>query len=96
MAVTVKMLLGAPELAILDALEATLDASIEALSAAYPDLERIDLFVATEPTSTAACLADAIASQAQVLSRMLHNYRALIALQPEWERAAPAEPYPHS
>lgn len=96
MAVTTQALLGSPELAILHALEATLEASIEALSAAHPDLERIDLFVATEPTSTAACLADAIASQAQLLSRMVHNYRALIELQPGWEHAAHAEPYPHS
>lgn len=91
MAVTVKMLLGAPELAVLDTLQAALDASVESLTAAHPDLERMELFIPAEPTSTAACLADLIVAQAQLLSRLLHNYRTHIVLQPVWAHAAPPE-----
>lgn len=83
MAVPLHLLLAAPELAVLDALEATLEASACALSAAHSDLH--SSLSSTTPPSPQLYLADSILTQVCVLQHSLDNYRSLMArLVKDW------------
>jgi hypothetical protein len=91
-ALSVELLLLAPELAVLDSLAAVLDASVHALTAAHVQLEDSDFAAALEPPSPEVCMADALIAQALALGHLLHNYRTFIAQQPVRARSAHPEP----
>lgn len=89
-----ELVLCAPELAVLSALEATLRASVAALTAAHAELEAEDFAASPHPPSAQACLADALLTQVEALQHSLRRYRTLVVMQEEWARAAP--PSEHS
>lgn len=84
-----ELVLCAPELAVLAALEATLRASAAALTAAHAELEAEDFAASPHPPSAQACLADALLTQVEALQHSLHRYRTLVVMQEQWARAAP-------
>jgi hypothetical protein len=89
MAAHLDLLLRAPEMAVLDALEATLAASALALTAAHPEVEAEDFAAAPQPPSAQAALADALLTQVEGLRQGLCRYRTLVTMQEEWARHAP-------
>jgi hypothetical protein len=89
-----ELVLRAPELAVLSALEATLSASAAALTAAHAELEAEDFAASPHPPSAQACLADALLTQVESLQQSLRRYRTLVIMQEVWARAAP--PSEHS
>lgn len=84
-----ELVLYAPELAVLTALEATLRASAAALTAAHAELEAEDFAASPHPPSPQACLADALLTQVQALQHSLRRYLTLVVMQEEWARLAP-------
>lgn len=84
-----ELILYAPELAVLAALEATLSASVAALTAAHAELEAEDFMASPHPPSAQACLADALLSQVEALQHSLRRYRTLVVMREEWARVAP-------
>jgi hypothetical protein len=84
-----ELVLCAPELAVLAALEATLHASAAALTAAHAELEAEDFAASPHPPSAQACLADALLTQVEALQHSLRRYRTLVVMQAEWARVAP-------
>jgi len=91
-----ELVLCAPELAVLWALEATLHASAAALTAAHAELEAEDFAASPHPPSAQVCLADALLTQVEALQHSLRRYRSLIVMREEWARAAPASEYSSS
>lgn len=91
MSASLQLLLRAPELAVLDALEATLAASSLALTAAWPELEAEDFAAAPVPPSAQACLADALLTQMGALQQSLRRYRSLLVMQEVWACYATAD-----
>lgn len=91
MAASLELLLRAPELAVLDALEATLEAASLALTAAHPTLEAEDFAAAPHPPSPQACMADALLTHMEPLRQSLLRYRTLLVMQEVWARHAPAD-----
>lgn len=84
-----ELVLCAPELAVLAALEATLHASAAALTAAHSELTAEDFAASPHPPSAQACLADALLTQVQALQQSLRRYRTLVVMQEEWGRVTP-------
>jgi hypothetical protein len=91
-----ELVLCAPELAVLSALEATLHASAAALTAAHAELEAEDFMASPHPPSAQACLADALLTQVEALQHSLRRYRSLIVMREQWARVAPASEYSSS
>ncbi len=87
---------GIRSLAVLSALEATLHASVAALTAAHAELEAEDFAASPHPPSAQACLADALLTQVEALQHSLRRYRSLIVMREEWARVAPASEYSSS
>lgn len=85
-----ELVLCAPELAVLSALEATLHSSAAALTAAHAELEAEDFAASPHPPSAQACLAAALLTQLEALQHSLRRYRTLVVMQQEWARVAPA------
>jgi hypothetical protein len=85
-----ELVLCAPELAVLVALEATLRASATALTAAHAELEAEDFAASPHPPSAQACLAAALLTQGEALQHSLRRYRTLVVMREEWARVAPA------
>lgn len=83
------LVLYAPELAVLSALEATLRASAAALTAAHAELEAEDFAASPHPPSVQACLADALLTQVEALEHSLRRYRTFVTMREVWARAAP-------
>ncbi|HEX5753726.1 MAG TPA: hypothetical protein VFZ09_46485 [Archangium sp.] len=83
-----ELVLCAPELAVLAALEATLSASAAALTAAHAELEAEDFSDSPHPPSAQACLAAAL-TQVEALQHSLRRYRTLAVMREEWARVAP-------
>lgn len=65
-----------PELAILHALHATLQASERALLAAHPELEERDLCVDLLPVTPMACAADLLLIHLAGIDSAIHRYTA--------------------
>jgi hypothetical protein len=84
-----ELVLSAPELPVLAALEATLSASATALSAAHAELDAEDFAASPHPPSAQACLADALLTQVAALQQSLRRYRTLVVMQQEWALHAP-------
>ncbi|ATB34549.1 hypothetical protein [Melittangium boletus] len=84
-----ELVLCAPELAVLAALEATLRASAAALTAAHAELEAEDFAASPHPPSAQACLAAALLIQVEALQHSLRRYRTLIVMREEWALVAP-------
>jgi len=96
MAAHLELVLCAPELAVLCALEATLSASAAALTAAHAELEAEDFAACPHPPSAQACLAVCLLAQVEALQHSLRRYRTLVVMQEEWARAAPASEHSSS
>ncbi len=96
MATHLELVLCAPELAVLYALEATVRASAAALTAAHSELTAEDFAASPHPPSAQACLADALLTQLEALQHSLCRYRTLLLMQEEWARAAPASEHSSS
>ena len=77
----------APELAILTALDVSLELAIHALVARHPDLEDPDQRAWLTPPPASAPLAAVVAAIADTLRCALHNYMA--AVDREHERSSP-------
>lgn len=90
-----ELVLYAPELAVLAALEATLRASATALTAAHAELEAEDFAASPHPPSAQACLADALLTQVEALQHSLRRYRTLVVMREEWARVAPPSELSH-
>jgi hypothetical protein len=88
-----ELVLCAPELAVLAALEATLSASVAALTAAHAELEAEDFVASPHPPSAQACLAAALLTQVEALQHSLRRYRTLVVMREEWARVAPPSEY---
>jgi len=84
-----ELVLCAPELAVLCALEATLSASAAALTAAHAELTAEDFAACPHPPSAQACLADSLLTQVEALQHSLRRYRTLVTMREVWARAAP-------
>jgi hypothetical protein len=89
MAAHLELVLLAPELPVLAALEATLSASATALRAAHAELDAEDFAASPHPPSAQACLADALLIQVESLQRSLRRYRTLVVMRQEWALHAP-------
>lgn len=85
-----ELVLCAPELAVLAALDATLRVSVAALLPAHAQLEAEDFAASPHPPSAQACLAAALLSQVEALQHSLRRYRTLVVMREEWARVAPA------
>ncbi len=83
------LLSQAPELAVLDALEATATAAALALRAVHPELEAEDFAAAPLPPSLQAAMADAILTHLQPLGQALRRYRTLLVMQQVWDCHTP-------
>jgi hypothetical protein len=77
--VTPTELAQSPELAILRALELTLELATNALVAANPELESSDFVCEVPEPSVQACLADAINVHINGLHCAMHHYRLYVA-----------------
>lgn len=91
-----ELVLCAPELAVLAALDATLRASAAALIAAHAELEAEDFAASPHPPSAQACLAAALLSQVEALQLSPRRYRTLVVMREEWARVAPASEHASS
>lgn len=82
-----QLLMRAPELAVLDALTATLDASARALTVAHDELYGLDCVDAPTEPSVEAALAAGVLGHIEALHRALRRYRTALQRRPDWERA---------
>ena len=79
MNITPDVLTASPEMAILRALEVTLELASNALIAANPELEDCDFVCEVPQPPVQACLADAIAVHIGGLQCALRHYRLYVA-----------------
>ena len=91
---SLRVLSQAPELAVLEALEATLVAASLALRAAHPELGEEDFAVSPHPPSLQSAMADALLTHLPPLRQALHRYRALLVMQQLWADSAPTSEDP--
>lgn len=84
----------APELAVLEALEATSAAACLALRAAHPELGEADFAVSPHPPSLQSAMADALLTHLAPLQKALHRYRCLLVMQHLWADSTPASEDP--
>ena len=91
---SLQMLSQAPELAVLEALEATLVAASLALRAAHPELGEEDFAVSPHPPSLQSAMADALLTHLPPLRQALHRYRCLLVMQHLWADSSPASEDP--
>lgn len=81
---SLQVLSQAPELAVLEALEATIAAAGLALRAAHPELGEEDFAVSPHPPSLQSAMADALLTHLAPLRQALHRYRCLLVMQHLW------------
>ena len=91
---SLELLSQAPELAVLDALEATMAAASLALRAAHPELGEEDFAAAPHPPSLQSSMADAILTHLPPLRQSLRRYRTLLVMQQLWAGYTPATENP--
>jgi hypothetical protein len=91
---SLQLLSQAPELAVLDALEATMVAASLALRAAHPELGQEDFAAAPHLPSLQSSMADAILTHLPPLHQSLRRYRTLLLMQHLWAGYTPASEDP--
>jgi hypothetical protein len=84
-----ELLSQAPELAVLDVLEAATQAASLALRCAHPELEQADFAAAPHLPSVQSSMADAILTLLPPLRQSLRRYRTLLVTQQLWAGYAP-------
>jgi hypothetical protein len=91
---SLQLLFQAPELAVLEVLEATIAATCLALRAAHPELGDEDFAAAPHPPSLQSSMADAILTHLPPLRQSLRRYRTLLVTQQLWAGYTPASEDP--
>lgn len=91
---SLEVLSQAPELAVLEALEATIASASLALRAAHPELGEGDFAVSPHPPSLQSAMAGALLTHLPPLRQALHRYRCLLVMQHLWAGFTPASEDP--
>jgi hypothetical protein len=82
---------AAPQLAILDALDAVIEHAIIALVAAHPEIEEVEGALGEPPPTW---LADLVACEARTLQLFLRRYRAALDHELHFRSRRPFTPVP--